>query len=296
MTRDEKVSFASEVKRELLAVEPSARHCQIAELAGISACIARPGADGVRIDTDNSAVLEKYFTLLDETINIERVDEKGFIRKPNDKRLFELLKSEGADLLTADPVVIQQDCCRRSFLRGFFLCAGSVSNPEKSYHFEMVCRSHEQADQVKDLIAGFGLHPHIVERKGHEVVYLKEGDQIETILGVLGASKAFMDFENTRILKEMRESVNRKVNCETSNIRKSVSAAVRQIEDIEYLQRTGNFSLLNDNLREAAELRLKYPDMPLNELGRKCVPPVGKSGINHRLRKIGQIADSIRES
>ena len=116
------------------------------------------------------------------------------------------------------------------------------------------------------------------------------------MLGVLGASKAFMDFENSRILKEMRESVNRKVNCETSNIRKSVSAAVRQIEEIEDLQRTGTSPLLNDNPREAAERRMKYPDMPLNELGRKCVPPVGKSGINHRLRKIGQIADSIRES
>lgn len=286
------MSFASEVKKELLAVEVPARHCQIAEIAGISACIVHEDDGGIRIETENDVVHEKYFTLLEETINIKGVGKNGLISYPYDKKLYELLKTD--DLMVADPVTIQQDCCRRSFLRGFFLCAGSVSNPEKSYHFEMVCRTDEQAAQVKSLVAGFGTHPHIVERKGHQVVYLKEGDQIETMLGVLGASKAYMDFENVRILKEMRESVNRKVNCETSNIRKSVSAAVRQIEDIRYLQDSGNFSLLNDNLREAAELRLKYPDMPLYELGRKCVPPVGKSGINHRLRKIGQIADSIR--
>ena len=282
------------MKKELLTITPQARHCRIAEIAGISACIAKSVPEGIMVETENAAVFEKYFTLLEQTINIKDVDRKGLISVTDQKKLLEVLKKNDADLMTAEPVVIQQDCCRRSFLRGFFLCAGSVSNPEKSYHLEMVCKSQAQADQVMSLLLGAGTCPRMIIRKGHQVVYLKEGDQIETILGILGASKAFMRFENTRILKEMRENVNRQVNCETSNIRKSVSAAVRQIEDIRFLQENGSYSLLNDNLREAAELRLKFPDMPLNELGKRCLPPVGKSGINHRLRKIGQIADSIR--
>lgn len=290
------MSFSSDVKQELLGITPEARHCQIAEIAGISAIVARPddSRDDIRIETENDGLLEKYFTLLGKTIKIKDVGVRDIIRYPDSRRLCELLKKDSTDLSVADPVIVQQDCCRRSFLRGFFLAAGSVSNPERSYHLEMVCRSMEQAEQVKSLMAGFDTHPHIIERKGHQVVYLKEDDQIETMIGVLGGSDAFMEFENVRIMKGMREAINRQVNCETSNIRKSVNAAVRQTEDIRLIIDSGRFSLLSDNLQEAARLRLQYPDMPLYELGRKCVPPVGKSGINHRLRKIGQIADSIR--
>ena len=190
-------------------------------------------------------------------------------------------------------VIIEQDCCRRSFLRGVFLAAGSVSDPNKSYHFEIAAHTMQQAEEVQRLIDSYECDAHIVERKGHYVVYLKEGSQIVTMLGIIGAPKALMDFENIRILKEMRENVNRQVNCETSNIRKSVSAAVRQIEDIRLLQDSGHFSELPETLKEAARLRLENPDMPLFELGQKCSPPVGKSGINHRLRKIGQLANDL---
>lgn len=290
------MSFSSDVKKELLAIYPEARHCQIAEIAGISAVIAREGSgmNCLVIESENDGLLEKYFTLLGKTINISTVGKNDVISLPDTRKLLELLKKDTADLSVVDPVLVQQDCCRRSFLRGFFIAAGSVSNPERSYHLEMVCRSMEQAVQVSRMMAGFDTQPHIIDRKGHKIVYLKEDDQIETIIGVIGASEAFMQFENIRIMKGMRETINRQVNCETSNIRKSVNAAVRQADDIRLIQDTGNFSLLSDSLQEAARLRLQYPDMPLAELGGKCVPPVGKSGINHRLRKIGQIADSIR--
>ena len=290
------MSFSSEVKEELFAVYPKARHCQIAEIAGITAGIAKtlPDSAALGIDTENKKLIEKYFTLLSQTINIDK-DNTTEISSAYGRKLRELLKIKGDDLTLTDPVIIEQDCCRRSFLRGFFLAAGSVSDPNKSYHFELVCRNAKQAEEVKDVVAGFGCEPRIVERKGHCIVYLKEGEQIITMLGIMGASKALMAFENVRILKEMRENVNRQVNCETSNIRKSVSAAVRQIEDIRYLKDNGYFSKLSDKEQEAAELRLENPDMPLNELGQKCNPPVGKSGINHRLRKIGQMADFIRK-
>ena len=289
------MSFSSDVKDELFSVFPKARHCQIAETAGLASIILRTetATDTFRIDTENKKILVKFFTLLQQTIKIDRGDGTS-LNASDGRKLKELLKTDGDDLTVTKEVIIEQDCCRRSFLRGIFLAAGSVSDPNKSYHFEIVCHTMQQAEEVKKLIDSYECEAHIVERKGHFVVYLKEGSQIVTMLGIIGAPKALMDFENIRILKEMRENVNRQVNCETSNIRKSVSAAVRQIEDIRYIQDSGHFSELPATLQEAARLRLENPDMPLYELGQKCSPPVGKSGINHRLRKIGQMACDIR--
>ena len=193
-----------------------------------------------------------------------------------------------------DGLLIQQGCCKRAYIRGAFLAAGSISDPEKSYHFEIVCRTMEQAKQLQDVINSFDMDAKIVERKKHFVVYLKEGSQIVDILNVMEAHIALMNLENVRILKEMRNSVNRKVNCETANISKTVNAAVKQLEDIVYVRDTIGFETLPDGLREIAELRLEYPEAPLKELGTYLNPPVGKSGVNHRLRKISTIAETER--
>jgi DNA-binding protein WhiA len=289
------MSFSSDVKDELYEVYPKARHCQIAETAGIASMLAHmePDAGNILIDTENKKILNKFFTLLKQTIKIDR-DGDTRLSSSDGRKLRELLKTDGNDFTVTNEVIIEQDCCRRSFLRGVFLAAGSVSDPNKSYHFEIAAHTMQQAEETQRIIDAYECDAHIVERKGHYVVYLKEGSQIVTMLGIIGAPKALMDFENIRILKEMRENVNRQVNCETSNIRKSVSAAVRQIEDIRLLQDSGYFSELPETLQEAARLRLENPDMPLFELGQKCSPPVGKSGINHRLRKIGQLANDLR--
>ena len=169
-----------------------------------------------------------------------------------------------------------------------------MSNPNKSYHFEIVCKTGEQAEQLKELMIAFETDAKIVERKGHYVVYLKEGAQIVDMLNVMEAYVSLMNLENVRILKEMRNSVNRQVNCETANINKTVSAAVRQIEDINILQDAIGLDNLPDNLREMAYLRLEYPDAPLKDLGQYLDPPVGKSGVNHRLRKLSELADKYR--
>ena len=289
------MSFSSDVKDELYEVYPKARHCQIAETAGIASILARmePKSGIILIETENIKILNKFFTLLKQTIKIDR-DGDTKLTPSDGRKLIELLQTDAADFTVTKEVIIEQGCCRRSFLRGVFLAAGSVSDPNKSYHFEIAAHTMQQAEEVQRLIDSYECDAHIVERKGHYVVYLKEGSQIVTMLGIIGAPKALMDFENIRILKEMRENVNRQVNCETSNIRKSVSAAVRQIEDIRLLQDSGHFSELPETLKEAARLRLENPDMPLFELGQKCSPPVGKSGINHRLRKIGQLANDLR--
>ena len=173
------------------------------------------------------------------------------------------------------------------------MASGSISNPNKSYHFEIVCRTIEQAEQLQELMNGFEADAKVVERKNHYVVYLKEGSQIVDMLNVMEAYVSLMNLENVRILKEMRNSVNRKVNCETANINKTVSAAVKQIEDIRKIQANGELEHLPDPLRQMAELRLEYPEATLAELGTYLDPPVGKSGVNHRLRKLSAIAEEL---
>lgn len=191
--------------------------------------------------------------------------------------------------------VIQKDCCKKAFIRGMFLAAGSVNDPNKAYHFEIVVHNREMAETVKEVINSFSLDAKVVKRKKYYVVYLKEGSMIVDILNVMEAYVSLMDMENVRIIKDMRNDINRRVNCETANIKKTVNAARRQIEDIEYIEKVKGLKCLNDSLRQLAELRLEEPDANLSELGEMLNPPVSKSGVNHRLRKISSIAKAIRE-
>ena len=191
--------------------------------------------------------------------------------------------------------VIQKDCCKKAFIRGMFLAAGSVNDPQKAYHFEIVVHNREMADALQEVINSFSLDAKVVKRKKYYVVYIKEGSMIVDILNVMEAYVSLMDMENVRILKDMRNDINRRVNCETANIKKTVNAARRQIEDIEYIEKTKGLKYLNDTLRQLAELRLEEPDANLAELGEMLNPPVSKSGVNHRLRKISSIANGLRE-
>ena len=200
------------------------------------------------------------------------------------------------DLSVMSRLVIQKECCKRAFLRGTFLAAGSISDPEKGYHLEIVCSTMERAEQIQSIMKEFELDARIVARKKSQVVYLKEGSQIVDFLGVVEAGISLMDLENIRIRKEISNNINRKVNCETANIGKTVSAAVKQIEDIRYIETHVGFSQLTEELEETAVCRLRYPEATLKELGEMMNPPVGKSGVNHRLRKLGRIADELREN
>lgn len=182
----------------------------------------------------------------------------------------------------------------RAFLRDAFLKTGSMSNPEKGYHLEFVCEEEAYAAKIIEMLQTFEIAAKTVHRKRYIVVYIKESEDIVRLLNVIGAHKSLMNLENLRILKDMRNSINRRVNCETANISKTVSAANKQIEDIEYIREHYGFDDLSENLREMAQIRLQYPDATLKELGEYLVPPVGKSGVNHRLRKLGELADSIR--
>lgn len=285
------MSFSSEVKEELARHLGKSRHCQIAELAALLVFDGKAYVE----DTENQLLREKYDLLVRRLFNIEE------IRSVEDKKrifssikMWDDVKQEPSLKDTVNGILIQQNCCRRAFIRGAFLAGGSISDPNKSYHFEIVCRTIGQAEQLRDVINSFGMEAKIVARKKYQVVYLKEGAQIVDTLNIMEAHVALMNLENVRILKEMRNSVNRKVNCETANISKTVNAAVKQLRDIEYIKGTAGLSSLPDNLREMALLRLEYPDAPLKELGTYLNPPVGKSGVNHRLRRISEIADELR--
>ena len=159
----------------------------------------------------------------------------------------------------------------------------------------IVCTAPEKARQLQELLASYDVDAKVVLRKRHYVVYIKEGSQIVELLGLMGAHISLMQLENVRIVKEMRNSVNRKVNCETANLNKTVSAAVRQAEDIRYIQEKIGLDKLPMDLEETARLRLEHTEASLKELGDMLSPKVGKSGVNHRLRKLSQIADDLRE-
>lgn len=175
------------------------------------------------------------------------------------------------------------------------MAAGSITDPSKSYHFEVTAATQSKAQQLQKIFSCFNIDAKIIQRKKYFVVYLKEGDQIADMLNVMEAHVALMNLENVRILKEMRNNVNRQVNCETANIHKSITAAGRQVADIELIKKVKGLDSLPDNLKKVAKLRLEHEDMPLKELGLLLEPPLGKSGVNHRLKKLGEIAEAIRD-
>ena len=314
------MSFSSRVKDELSRQVSAARHCRIAEMSAVlSLCgrvkISASDHFSIEMHTENVAVARKYFTLLKKTFNISTdvsIRRGGnvsrnrtyivAVREHDDAlkvlQAAKLIDAQGEireNLSLVRNVMVQNACCRRAFIRGAFLAAGSISDPEKFYHFEIVCPSMAKAEQLKGIIAAFDMEPKIVPRKKHYVVYIKEGDQIVDILNVMEAPVSLMELENIRIVKEMRGSVNRQVNCETANINKTVSAAVKQIEDIRFIQSVAGLSGLPESLQEMARIRLERPEATLKELGEALEPPVGKSGVNHRLRKLSLVAEELRQ-
>ncbi len=313
------MSFSSEVKEELAGKTSTARHCQIAELSAmLSMCghmeIQKGQAPGLCIQTENEAVSQKCFTLLRKTFNIDTdivISKNPYLKRGNVYSILVADEEQAARILQtakltaqeegmlnalylANHMVIQNNCCKRAFIRGAFLVSGSISDPEKFYHFEIVCQTEEKAVQIQEIMQTFHIDAKIVLRKRSYVVYVKEGAQIVELLGLMEANVALMNLENIRILKEMRNSVNRKVNCETANIHKTVNAAVKQIEDIRLIEEKMGLDELSSGLSEIARLRLEFPEATLKELGMMLTPQVGKSGVNHRLRKLSNLAQELR--
>jgi cell division protein WhiA len=313
------MSFSAKTKNELSRVISPKKCCNIAELSALvklsgSLQLAGNKKINLKITTEHNSIARKIFKLLKLNFGINTkisVNKNKTLKKStsyvllvtSDMGAINLLKDLGIlyseeDFYTINTVpsnLVKDEDCARSFIRGAFLGGGSISDPEKNYHLEFVTSNEEFAESLKDLINSIGFNSKIVPRKNNYVVYLKESEQISDLLSIIGAHNALLSLQNVKIVKEMRNNVNRIVNCETANLSKTVSAAVRQIDNIKYIRDTKGLEYIPRNLREIANLRIEYEDLTLKELGEMLNPPVGKSGVNHRLRKIEQIAEDLRE-
>jgi len=308
------MSFASETKKELTNIEVK-DCCGKAEL---SALIQMNGTLSfsnqklvVNIQTENAAIARRIYTLIKRyfDIPVELLVRKKMRLKKNNVYIVRISNKgkevlEDLSILTEgfvftheiSPELVKKKCCKRSYLRGAFLAGGSVNNPEtSSYHLEITSLYKEHIQALCELMNTFGLNSKILERKKGYITYLKEAEKITEFLNIIGAHSALLRFEDIRIVRDMRNSVNRLVNCETANLNKTIGAALRQVENIRYIDRTVGLEILPDKLREIAELRVAYQDVTLKELGEMVSSGnISKSGINHRLRKIDEIADSLR--
>jgi hypothetical protein len=308
-------SFSSEVRQELVAESPKALHCRIAMLAGIISIDGKLKKEdhdilSIRMEQDELVeaavrLMRQIFGFTDEAIRLVPRSSSGARLRIEDeencRKVLQTLKlmpeSEGCEgtdrLLHADDIVISKQCCRGSFLKGAYLAAGSVSDPQAAYQLEIVSGRSSVTRQLLKILEGFDVQAKTTLRKGREVVYIKDADSISEVLGQMGAGSAMMHLLNVRIEKDLRNNINREVNCEAANITKTTMAAQKSLADIRIIEEKMGIDALPPDLMEIARLRLDNPDLSLLELGELLTPPLGKSGVNHRLNKIRKIAESL---
>lgn len=308
------MSFAAETKKELTQIHQD-ECCTKSELRAILALsgtfIAAENGYNLVVETENVVTARRIYTSIKDLFKIRSeviVRKKMRLRKNNvyGVRLSQMQATVVLGELGWTGVVHtgeldpdwpppQSECCKRSFLRGCFLAGGSVNAPgSPSYHLEIYALSKLMGQFMLELMNEFELHAKLTSRKRGFIVYLKEGEKIVDFLNLIGAVHALLKFEDTRILKGMRNQVNRLVNCETANMNKTISAAVRQLETISYVDHRMGLEQLPDHLREVAEARLRNPEANLQELCRQLGNRVSKSGLNHRFRKLEEIAEHLR--
>lgn len=307
------MSFASEMKNELTRIEVD-ECCMKSEL---SALIKMNGAvsyfDGqwvINVQTENAAIARRIFSLIKNVYRIEidlLVRKKMKLKKNNvyicrikkeSKDVLEDLKIFSGGILTntITDEIKNKECCRRSYLRGAFLAGGSVNNPETSaYHLEIGSLYEEHAQAITELMNSYELNAKYIDRKRGYIIYLKEAEKIAEFLSLIGGYQALLKFEDIRIVRDMRNSVNRLVNCETANLNKTINASMRQVENIKFIDTEIGIDELPERLREVARIRVEHQDMTLKEIGEAVsTGTISKSGINHRLRKLDEIADKLR--
>ena len=308
------MSFASETKKELTQIEADDTSLK----AEVSALIRMNGSLSfanrqlsLDVQTENAAIARRLYTIVKKLYpyNVELLVRKKMRLKKNNVYICRV--REGAREILADleivsnsfefnhtiaETIIPKNNQRRAYLRGAFLAGGSVNNPEtSSYHLEVYSLYKEHGEALAELMNHFDLNAKTIERKKGYVTYLKEAEKISDFLNLVGATQAMLKFEDVRIVRDMRNSVNRIVNCETANLNKTIGAALRQVDNIRYIDNTIGLDQLPEKLREIARLRVEYQDVTLKELGEMVsTGVVSKSGVNHRLRKIDEIADGLR--
>ena len=318
------MSFASETKNELARIEPEKKCCMLAEISGFLRVAGSIGLVGfgkfkIIITTDNPAVARHYKKLIQDYFGIEtklEIGEGKAVGKNRSSRKFSysitidadnrseqilretgiLLVREGNNYIS-DGIysgIVRTKCCKKAYLRGVFMGAGTMSDPEKGYDLEFVLESATMAADLKKLINSFvDLSCKVTERRGKHVVYMKKADYISDMLAIMGASSQVFSMEETRIKKEMVGSARRMSNCDSANMDRSIEASMKHIEAIKKIESSVGLASLPDSLREAADLRIEHPDISISALGELCDPPLKKSGINKRLMKIEEIASKL---
>ncbi|HEY3365005.1 MAG TPA: DNA-binding protein WhiA [Symbiobacteriaceae bacterium] len=310
-------AFYTQVKDELAHLMPAEQCCRRTELAALlRACgrisIGGAGRLGCSFTTDHAPVARKILRMVKSEFGLTtrllvarrrrlRKNLVYLVRVPPQPGLAELLQASGVtdgegNLSDwSDLKALEQDHCRRSYLRGTFLGTGWVASPERQHHLEMTTTATEAADELGQLLFRYGIPVRMAYRKDVMVLYIKDGNHIAKFLNVAGAHQSLMHFEDVRAMKEMKNLVNRQVNAETANLGKTVEASARQVAALERLQAGGGLERLNEGLQELATLRLNHPDASLKELGEMCHPPLGKSGVNHRMRLLMNLAGDLSE-
>lgn len=308
------MSFAAQTKKELtqLVTDSCCRKGELTALIRMNGTFQFGGNRFIlNVSTENAAIARHIYVLLKEIfqVHVELLVRKKMRLKKNNVYIVRISHSVreildqlgimkgGAFNYGISQDIIKNDCCKRAYLRGAFLAGGSVNHPEaSSYHLEIFSSHQEHCLQLTELANHYQLNARYIERKKGHIMYIKEGEKISDFLGIIGAHQALMFFEDVRIVKDLKNSANRLNNCDMANLNKTVMAAMKQIENILLIDEKIGLETLPKRLRDVAELRLKYRDMNLAELG-DYLPEgkVSKSGINHRMRKIGEIADKLRE-
>ncbi len=302
-------SFSFRAKQELVRIKLRHEGCLLAETAAAAqaagSIVISSGKIHISLSFENPAVARRIYSHLKTLTNqsLELLLKKHTRLNKTHTCILNIDGKTGLSILQDAGVVdqnytsikkvpdtIKRICCKRAYFRALFLIAGSVSNPEKGYHLELTVGDGEFAESIKDALCQMDIKSGIVKRKNNYMVYLKDGEAISSFLAFIGAHSAILAYESSRVLKSVRNSVNRAVNCETANLQKTVEAAHRQISSIRYLEENGLLKKLPAQLRQAAEARLANPEASIKELAAQISPAVAKSGMSHRLKKLCELA------
>ena len=296
------MSFSSDIKQELNKSSDLANKEKVKyELVGylLSGNIElENNMKVIKFTTESDYNINRFSKLLTNLNKNHKIEVAGknFVIKLKVKEIEDLIKIINNVVSINEELknkILKQEKeeNKKAIIRGSFMGSGSINNPENTYHLEIVFHNEENRDFIKELLRDFQVNVKTIDVKNKKSIYLKEGEEISNLLALIGANKAVMKFEEIRIQREMRGKVNRLVNCETANLNKTINASIEQIAAIKKLQETGKFSKLDENLKEIAILRLENPDIPFADLGKMLKKPVGKSGVNYRLKKIMEIAN-----
>ena len=296
------MSFSLEVKQELSKINSLADKNNVkCELMGyLVTSNTSVQKNKVRFSTESQYNINRFSKLLNNlgfvnyVIKIQRNMYSIFINK-ND--IQELIRAE-ENINIANEILsyfLKSEILEKAFVRGTFLGSGTINNPEKKYHLEIFLKNLETSKYIIEILRKYSIDFKILERSKKYAIYTKEGEEISKFLALMGASASVLKFEEIRVYRDIKNNINRKVNCETANLNKIVNSSVKQINDIKYIKEKGKFNELSEQLKEIAIVRIENPDMSLEELGKLLKKPIGKSGVNHRLRKIQKIVEELKE-